>query len=68
VTANTSMKQKIKSTMFYTQGNPIALLTNSGAKKRRHLTFATAAAALAWCVINRSNFVYFPCASDASHN
>ena len=56
-------------TMFYTEGNPSAVLvTNQGDRlTRRHSRFKSAQAALAWCIVQRAKFVYLPTA-DVCHN
>jgi len=55
--------------MFYTEGNPSAVLvTNQGDRlTRRHSRFKSAQAALAWCIVQRAKFVYLPTA-DVCHN
>lgn len=49
-------------TMFYTEGNPAAMLvTNrSGRQTVKVMKFATAEAVLAWCRSNGSMMVYCP--------
>jgi hypothetical protein len=48
-------------TMFYTEGNPAAMLvTNTaGRYSKRAMTFPTAEAALGWCRSNAATLVYF---------
>lgn len=47
-------------TMFYTEGNPAALLvtTLAGRRRKESMTFPTAEAALAWCREHGSNLFY----------
>lgn len=49
-------------TMFYSEGNPEALLVTETAGKhsQQPMTFVTAEAALVWCRQNCSNLFYMP--------
>jgi hypothetical protein len=53
-------------TMFYTEGQTIAVLvTRKGEKfEQSHPRFASAGRALAWCRINRAGFIYMPSAPN----
>jgi len=53
-------------TIFYTEGNPIALLVTNRAGRRKASTqpFASAEAALAWCRGNAAILVYCPVALE----
>jgi hypothetical protein len=52
--------------MFYTQGNPVALLVDLAKPKSTPRRFPDPQAALAWCIKHRVRFVYLP--SDLSGN
>ena len=49
-------------TMFYTEGNPIALVVENrkGNRIEKELTLDTAEAALAWCKKHGAMLVYLP--------
>ena len=49
-------------TMFYNEGNPVAILvtSRSGRMKQSTLDFPTAEAALAWCRQNGAALYYMP--------
>jgi hypothetical protein len=49
-------------TMFYTEGNPAALLVvnNAGRRSERMMGFPVAEAALTWCRQNGAMLVYMP--------
>jgi hypothetical protein len=49
-------------TMFYTEGNPAAVLVTdtAGRMKKANMEFATAEAALGWCRQNGANLFYMP--------
>jgi len=48
--------------MFYSEGNPAAMLVTNRAGRRKSstMTFATAEAALAWCRKHLAVMVYLP--------
>ena len=52
--------------MFYSEGNPAAMLVTNRAGRRKSstMTFATAEAALAWCRHSGAMMVYCPVALD----
>lgn len=54
--------------MFYTHGNPAAILvTTTGTKHREtHKRFPDPHAALAWCIQHRAQFIYLPAVGTLS--
>ncbi|HTB85981.1 MAG TPA: hypothetical protein VK742_20215 [Candidatus Sulfotelmatobacter sp.] len=49
-------------TMFYNEGNPVAMLIveKGGKHRERTMKFGTAEAALGWCRNNGANLYYMP--------
>ncbi len=49
-------------TLFYTEGNPAAMLVTdrAGQMSKKEMTLATSEAALAWCKQRRVNFYWMP--------